>query len=261
MPTVRGFNIENKEWGMFTLISNRSRVLPKANTLLCIGTYEVSKFHSIPWDTQAFSNLVLDSSEKDLLLAPVERKELGTTNRFDDFISGKGQGLIMLLSGPPGVGKTLTAESVAEHIRRPLYKISAGELGISAKAVEAGLGLALKLCSEWKAVCLSDEADVFMAARDVNNLKCNELVSVFPRLLEYCGIFVLTTKRLRTLDSAFESRMDITLSYRPLAEADRKQVWTNFLRNFDAEHVAIDDAALDRMAGWDFNGRQIKNAV
>ncbi|KAK7187525.1 AAA family ATPase [Paraphaeosphaeria sporulosa] len=113
--------------------------------------------------------------------------------------------------------------------RRHLYKISASELGISAKAVEAGLGSALRLCSEWKAVCLIDEADVFRAARNVNNLERNEFV--------------------------FESGIDITLSYKPPTEADGKQIWTNFLRKFDSEAVAIGDAALDRLACWGLNGR------
>lgn len=57
---------------------------------------------------------------------------------FDDFIEGKGKGLIVLLqyvasskyaidayycSGPPGVGKTLTAEAVSEYQKRPLYRV------------------------------------------------------------------------------------------------------------------------------------------
>jgi len=39
--------------------------------------------------------------------------QVETKNTFDDVIQGKGKGIIMLLSGPPGVGKTLTAESGA----------------------------------------------------------------------------------------------------------------------------------------------------
>ena len=58
---------------------------------------------------------------------------------FDDVIAGKGQGLNILLqygstsffvlfsltckSGPPGVGKTLTAEAVAELLQLPLYSV------------------------------------------------------------------------------------------------------------------------------------------
>ena len=33
---------------------------------------------------------------------------------FDDFIRGKGQGLVINLFGPPGVGKTLSAEATSE---------------------------------------------------------------------------------------------------------------------------------------------------
>jgi MoxR-like ATPase len=35
------------------------------------------------------------------------------------------------LHGPPGVGKTLTAEAIAELLHRPLYSITVGELGIT----------------------------------------------------------------------------------------------------------------------------------
>lgn len=45
---------------------------------------------------------------------------------FDDVVAGKGRGIILLLCGPPGVGKTLTAESVAEEMKVPLYMMSAG---------------------------------------------------------------------------------------------------------------------------------------
>ena len=55
---------------------------------------------------------------------------------FDDFIQGKGRGIIKLSSSPPGVGKTLIAESVAETIRVPLYIMSAGDLGTDPSSVE-----------------------------------------------------------------------------------------------------------------------------
>lgn len=39
-----------------------------------------------------------------------------------DVIKGKGGGVIFLLHGPPGVGKTLTAEAIAELLHYPLYR-------------------------------------------------------------------------------------------------------------------------------------------
>jgi SpoVK/Ycf46/Vps4 family AAA+-type ATPase len=170
--------------------------------------------------------------------------------------------MIMLLCGPPGVGKTLTAEAVSEHLRRPLYKLGAGDLGTTARIVEDNLEKALKLCGHFGAVLLLDEADVFMEARTSNNLQRNELVSVFLRLLEYYkGIMILTTNRMRSIDTAFESRIDITLSYSSLTEADRQQVWRNFLATMENEKIDIEESDVINLAKLEFNGRQIKSAI
>jgi DNA replication protein DnaC len=239
-PTARCFNIEQKKW----------------------QNLDITKLHEIPWAERAFDSLVLAQDEKDLLLALVDRDHLTATRSFEDFIGGKGQGMIMLLCGPPGVGKTLTAESVAEHLRRPLYKLGAGDLGTEAHKVETNLSKALRLCAHFGAVLLIDEADVFMEARSSNNLQRNELVSVFLRLLEYySGIMILTTNRMKSIDTAFESRVDITLSYSPLTEAHRKQVWQNFLATLEPDAVDIGEAELVDLARWEFNGRQIKSAI
>lgn len=160
------------------------------------------------------------------------------------------------------MGKTLTAETVSEHLRRPLYKLGAGDLGTSARTVEDNLESALNLCGHFGAVLLLDEADVFMEARTLNNLQRNELVSVFLRLLEYYkGIMILTTNRMRSIDTAFESRIDITLSYSSLGESDRLQVWRNFLATIDAQDVDVGEAELEKLAKLNFNGRQIKSAI
>jgi hypothetical protein len=239
-PRARCFNIEKKLWEFL----------------------DITKLHEIPWAERAFDSLVLAQDEKDLLLALVDRDQFNDGKSFEDFIGGKGQGMIMLLCGPPGVGKTLTAESVAEHLRRPLYKLGAGDLGTVATVVERNLTKALALCGHFGAVLLIDEADVFMEARSTNNLQRNELVSVFLRLLEYySGIMILTTNRMRSIDAAFESRVDITLSYNALTEADRTRVWKNFLATLEPGAVDVGEADVIKLAKWDFNGRQIKSAI
>ena len=55
---------------------------------------------------------------------------------------------------------------------------------------------------------LLDEADVFLEKRDLRDVHRNAMVSIFLRLLEYhSGIMFLTTNRLETIDSAFDSRV------------------------------------------------------
>lgn len=105
------------------------------------------------------------------------KSHLSSVDDFDDVIKGKGQGFIMLLCGDPGVGKTLTAESVAEEMRQPLYAMTAGELGSSTDDVETSLQRVLNLCAKWHAVLLMDECDVFLEQRSATDLERNKLVS------------------------------------------------------------------------------------
>jgi len=68
---------------------------------------------------------VLPKNKKELIHGFIDTHQ-NHMNQFDDVIQGKGRGIILLLCGPPGVGKTLTAESVAEEMKVPLYQMSAG---------------------------------------------------------------------------------------------------------------------------------------
>lgn len=104
--SVRGYSLRDKKW----------------------FTFFVDHVKDIVWNEDAFASLVAPQEQKDLILSFAE-SQIKSRGDFDDFIQGKGQGIIMLLAGPPGVGKTLTAESVAEEMRVPLYSIGAADLG------------------------------------------------------------------------------------------------------------------------------------
>ncbi|KAK3360425.1 hypothetical protein B0T25DRAFT_515719 [Lasiosphaeria hispida] len=113
---------------------------------------------------------------------------------FDDHIKGKGKGLIILPHGPPGVGKTFTAESIADYTRRPLLTISSGQIIGPAPWVESRLSELLSLATRWDALALMDDSDVFIQERVIQHLDGNALVSVFLRILEYFqGTMFLTT--------------------------------------------------------------------
>ena len=173
VPFVRGYAIKAKTW--FKLY--------------------VDQITDINFNENAFASLVLDDGHKKLIKACVETQRK-YKNTFDDIISGKGRGMIMLLAGRPGVGKTLTAESVSEHMKVPLYMMSAGDLGLSPSGIEDALNTVMDMVAKWNAVLLLDEADVFLEARSTHELERNKLVSIFLRALEYYeGILFLTTNR------------------------------------------------------------------
>lgn len=66
------------------------------------------------WNDEPFENLVLPRNQKSLIQSLVEAHSLDNTG-FDDFVEGKGRGLVINLFGNPGVGKSLTAEATSER--------------------------------------------------------------------------------------------------------------------------------------------------
>ena len=138
--------------------------------------FNVEKIQDVEWNEDAFENLVLPGDRKNLLQSLVEahHKEIG----FDDFIKGKGHGLVVNLFGPPGVGKTFSAEATSEHVRRPLYVIGGGDLGTTATALDAALERVFDVATAWKAIVLIDEADVFLEQRSLHDLERNAMVAV-----------------------------------------------------------------------------------
>jgi ATPase family associated with various cellular activities (AAA) len=129
----------------------------------------------------AFDKLILPAQQRELILGFTESQN-EHKDQFDDIIEGKGRGIVMLLSGKPGVGKTLTAEAIAEQMKVPLYMMSAGELGLDPSRVEEKLKDILELCSKWHSILLIDEGDVFLEERSLHELERNKLVSIFLRV-------------------------------------------------------------------------------
>lgn len=221
--------------------------------------FYVDKLEPVAWNTNVFDQLVLPVSQKSLVKALVESHVREGVDGFDDIIKGKGKGLISILHGPPGVGKTLTAESVAEHTHRPLYSVSSGELGTTPSELEQNLSRILDVATVWKAVLLLDEADVFLEKRSLHDLKRNSLVSIFLRLLEYYqGILFLTSNRVESFDEAFQSRIHVALKYSKLDKDARAKVWKNFMKFDDSKEGRM---LLEIVAERELNGRQIKNCV
>ncbi|KAK7753053.1 hypothetical protein SLS62_005003 [Diatrype stigma] len=241
-PTIKGFSMTHKAWAIFP----------------------VDGVGEIAWSDTALERLVLHDDYKKIILAFVQA-QLSKADDFDDVIQGKGQGIIMLFQGPAGVGKTLTAESVAEEMKCPLYTMSSGELGDNAAEVEGRLRTILQLCAHWKAVLLLDECDVFLEKRSSANMSQNKLVAVFLRLLEYYqGCLILTSNRVQDIDPAFESRIHLTIEYPELDADSRYQIWWNFLHGSEhaqAKSSSIREPHVRDLAKRELNGRQIKNII
>lgn len=79
----------------------------------------VDRISEIVWNKQAFQDLVVDEETKELVQALVMKQLVA--QKATDVVSGKGNGVVILLHGAPGTGKTFTAEGVAEFAEKPLF--------------------------------------------------------------------------------------------------------------------------------------------
>ena len=247
---VRGYSINNKRWLEFSVENVRGR-------------------EDRHW---ASSNLVLPRAKKDLIFSVAESHIRGM-NSFDDFVPGKGKGLIMLLSGPRGVGKTLTAEAIADEMDVPLYTMGDGDSRTNRQRLGGSLSDLLEMTVRWNAVLLLDEADVFLGARIYPDGEPNDLVCRLLNMLEYHqGLVIMTTTEPENISPAIKSRVGLSIQYPELDQPSRKNLWKNFIMSNGRATTTTGTGApkdvssfteeeFDRWASRKMNGREIKHAV
>jgi SpoVK/Ycf46/Vps4 family AAA+-type ATPase len=233
MPMVRVFSLETKAY-VFADVDD-------------LADYE--------YDAAALDRLYLPGDMKSVLRQVFQTP---TADLFGDIIRGKHGGTVILASGSPGVGKTLTAEVYAEMTGRPLYVLEFGELGTTVREIEESLERVFARVVRWGAVLQFDECEVFLSHRG-GDLERSAIVGIFLRMLDYYqGLLFLTSNRPEALDVAIRSRVMLWLEYPDLDRAGRAQVWRTM---FEAAGLRLTDGTFDDLAGADMNGRQIRNLV
>ncbi len=197
--------------------------------------------------------LILPPEQTDLI--DILTAEMDTL--MDDIVAGKSGGTTVLCAGPPGVGKTLTAEVYSEIIQRPLYRVHSGQLGLDVGQMETALKDALTRAQRWGAVMLIDEADVYIKRRQ-DNLTMNAVVGVFLRVLEYFnGLLFLTTNRVDDIDEAIVSRCIALIKYHQPDAKDRQKIWQVMAEQFN---LSLDDQLISQLVALfpETTGRDIK---
>lgn len=165
-PILRGYSLEDRKW----------------LELFIDGVSDIN------WNPRPFKSLVLPDGEEEnvkklvLALANSQSKKVDANS---DVLQGRCRSVIMLLQGPPGVGKTLTAECVAEVMKMPLYVLSARALGNTTARVEESLKSTLPLIAKWGALLFLEDADIFIQEPNPSDLRANELSYVHLALLEH----------------------------------------------------------------------------
>ena len=143
----------------------------------------------------------------------------------------------LLLYGPPGVGKTMTARIFATELDLPLVQV------MTAKLVDSHLGgtarnltTVFELMESRQAVYLFDECDALFARRDHSQSADREMARTLSSILNFIeewsnGILVAATNSFQTLDPAMHRRFDAVLEYALPTPAQAAQVFKNTLQD------------------------------
>ena len=216
----------------------------------------VDDLEKYEYDKSLIASLILPQTTKDLVSTLIGQGRVS----FQDIISGKGAGACVILGGPPGVGKTLTAEVFAEATERPLLSVQAAQLGTSPDTIEKNLIEILRKASRWNAVVLLDEADVYIGERGTN-LQQNAIVAAFLRVLEHhTATIFMTTNFLDKTDDAIASRCIARIQYQLPDLANQKAIW-HVLNDLNETGLTSDDINVITENHQDLSGRDIKQLL
>jgi SpoVK/Ycf46/Vps4 family AAA+-type ATPase len=144
----------------------------------------------------------------------------------------------ILLSGPPGTGKTMTARVLAHELRLPLHTIQVDKLVTKFMGeTSAKLRQIFDLIRDEPGVYLFDEFDAIGGDRSLDN-DVGEMRRVLNALLQFIeqdasdSMIIGATNKPALLDPALFRRFDDVLTYHAPDEAARQRLIENVLGSF-----------------------------
>ena len=178
-----------------------------------------------------------------------------------------GLALAFNFAGPPGTGKTICAEAIANALGRPLLVVRYAEveslwMGETPKNISA----LFRLARDENAVLLFDEADAIASRRsssvDHGFLReTNTVVNVLLRELEtFSGVVIFATNLAANFDPAFERRIRTHVLFEMPGVDEREQIWRVQMHPTLTPLAAdVDFRALAEK--YEGSGGDIRNAV
>ena len=216
----------------------------------------LAPFCTLPDGPASLDRLILPERLKaDLVqaLTPGARLPRALSQWGYDEVLATGRGLLVLLSGAPGTGKTELARALAAHVGRPLLRVDSGKLAESQASVDVLLAdLRLEVALR-DALLFFDDCEALFGTRGA------KLAALLELLDGHDGLTLLATSHPAELDPALERRIVLHADL-PVPGPDlREQIWETFLPPGVPIDESVDIPALANL--YDFSGGAIKNAV
>jgi SpoVK/Ycf46/Vps4 family AAA+-type ATPase len=175
-----------------------------------------------------------------------------------------GKGLNVLFSGPPGTGKTMAAEILANEVKLDLYKIDLS--GLVSKYIgetEKNLKKIFEEAETSNSILFFDEADALFGKRsevkDSHDRYANiETAYLLQKMEEHEGIVILASNFRKNMDDAFLRRLHFTVEFPLPDDRSRENIWR---KTFPKETPIAKDVDFAFLSKFKLAGGNIKNIV
>ena len=174
-------------------------------------------------------------------------------------------GLACLMSGPPGTGKTMSAQVIARELGLPLYRIDLSQVvNKYIGETEKNLARVFDAAREAHAILFFDEADALFGkrtkTRDAHDRYANiETGFLLQRVENHEGITILATNLASNLDDAFMRRFQVVAEFSMPSPEERHRIWQRLLPAREHRDDDLDIVALAER--FELSGGEIKNAA
>lgn len=231
-----------------------------STNILDLGSELINAHYT--WD-----DLVITNTQKTLIIHACNYIKKGNVI-YEDWnfkkLHSYGKNLSILLEGPPGTGKTMSAQVIANDLNMTLYKIDISKvtsryIGESEKRLE----LLFDEAEKTNSIIFIDEMESFFSKRteirDSHDKYANMQTSfLLQKVEDFKGILILATNHLEYIDDAFIRRIKFIISMSLPEEAERLKIWKKmFPKAAPTEEIDFEFLAKN----FKISGGIIKNVV